>query len=1007
MKKLFLLLLAVIAIGISASAQTRTVRGTVVDENNEALAGVSVVPAGTNSGTSTDFDGNFTLTVGPNVKEITFSYVGYQPVTLPVRDKMNVTLNPTNELLNTLVVTGYGSARKMSSVVGSVAVVGEATFENVPTPTFIDALQGQVAGLNIFSNSGDPSSTDNTINVRGQNSINMSNTPLYILDGAPISSALFTTLNPSDIESVTVLKDAASMAIYGSRAANGVIVITSKRGRYEEQANVNIRATVGWSNAVQDNVTMMNSAQLIDLCGKADYALNPGAIAAWEQYGISTDWVKETFDGHAPTYNLEGTVSGGGEKMNYYISLSHMKQEGIIAQSGMRRETLRSSINGRVNNWFRTGLQLNLGYTDYQTNNEAGASGVYTTNPMVFARKAFPMDSPYYYTVETREDGSEYLNYGEKAMYMRWSGQWSPDWVNGNRSVKRNRLTINGSLYEEVTPITGLVLRAQQSVDAYEVRLNNLGFPKDAYYYTPWGTRISTGTANANGIVEGYNQQSFTRYYGFTYTNTAEYSFNVADKHDISVLVGEESRIEKSNAFGVFSSGQSDIRQMLLTQGTTVTTDDLSQSIVQETANSVFGQAHYSFDDRYFFSATVRHDGSSLFAPGNRWATFYSVGGMWNAKNEKFLQPLTWLNDLRVRVSYGTTGNTSIGNYAYFGLVGAYTNPYAGVSGLGIAQASNPDLTWETVRNFDFGVSFRLWDRISMEVDAYRKETVNMLMDIPYSFTTGFSSGSGNMGSMKNVGVDVDFRADIFKNRDWYVGARVNFNYNKNRITELIDGQDTYTLANYGLQYKVGHAYGEFYQVRYAGVDPQDGAPMWYDVNGNITKNYNEERDAVLIGKNRYAPWTGGFGVDARWKGLSLRVDFNWAAKKYMINNDRYFMENPYFIGQFNQMDTMENMWTTPGQITDIPGAAYSIQFDDHLVENASFLRMKTLGINYQFPKSITSKLGLNGLALNFTGRNLLTFTKFSGYDPEPGMNLVSFNYPNTRQYEFGIEVNF
>jgi hypothetical protein len=283
-----------------------------------------------------------------------------------------------------------------------------------------------------------------------------------------------------------------------------------------------------------------------------------------------------------------------------------------------------------------------------------------------------------------------------------------------------------------------------------------------------------------------------------------------------------------------------------------------------------------------------------------------------------------------------------------------------------------------------------------------------MLMDIPYSYTTGFGSGDGNIGSMTNKGVDIDIDVNIMKTKDFRWDFKANFNYNKNEITELFAGRDEYIIANTGLKLQVGKPYGEFYVVRYAGVDSRDGKPMWYDKDGNLTKVYNEERDAVFVGKQRYAPYSGGFGTSATWKGLMVSVDFAWQAKKYMTNNDNYFTKNANMGTSYNQTTDMLNVWTKPGDVTDIPAYGEEIQFDSHLLENASFLRLKNVTIQYTLPKKwMDYTRVLKGARIYAIGRNLLTFTKFSGYDPEPDINLVKFNYPNTRQFVIGAELTF
>lgn len=434
---------------------------------------------------------------------------------------------------------------------------------------------------------------------------------------------------------------------------------------------------------------------------------------------------------------------------------------------------------------------------------------------------------------------------------------------------------------------------------------------------------------------------------------------------------------------------------------------DISSSTVESVFNSYFTTLSYNYNSKYFLDLSFRRDGSSKFSPDGRWANFYSVGGMWNAKKENFLSDVDWLNELSLKVSYGTTGNSSIGDYSYFGLIASGGN-YNGNASLGIAQPSNKDLTWETVSAANIGLNFRIFDRLSVEAEYYHKKTSDMLMEIPYSFTTGYGAGNGNIGAMVNKGVDVSATIDLIKTKDFFWNFRANFNYNKNEITELFNGRDEYALPNYGLMYKVGHSVGELYFVKSAGVDPRDGKPMWYDKDGNKTKKFNEERDAVLLGKDRYAPWTGGFGTQMMWKGLRLSADFAWAAKKYMISNDRYFLENPGMATQFNQSTAMLNMWTTPGQITDIPKVGEAIEFDDHLVENASFMRLKNVTVQYQFPEKWLRYTGfVEGFNIFFTGRNLWTITNFSGYDPEPDSNLVKFGYPNTKQYVFGVELTF
>ena len=997
MKRKLMLLLACLFVGIGlVTAQNQKVTGVVIsEEDGQPVIGASVLVKGTQIGVVTGIDGDFTLTNVPSsAKTLVISFVGMESQEVAIRPHMKIVLASDAALLDEVIITGYGSAKKVGSVVGSVSSVNNKRLEKNVTANFTDALAGQVSGLSVLQGSGDPSKSA-SIRLRGVSSLNASVTPLFILDGAPISSSLFNTLNPGDIESITVLKDAASTSIYGSRAANGVIVITSKKGKYAQKANVMLRAQYGFSKMVSDKLDMMNSEQYIEYRDKIGAPVSQEIKDLVSKYGIDTDWRKEIFDSSAPTYTLDATVSGGGENMSYYLSLNHHDQQGIMEQSGMRRESIRFNLNAKINNWFKVGLQSNLGFTKYEMNSESEATdGIYVANPAAFARFAFPFNTFNEYTID--DNGN--LTWGERSKRLHYGQTWStPDWVNKNRKNYRRNVMGNINLFEELTPIKGLTLRAQQAMDGYDYTYTARNLPYDAVT-TAFGDKIAARTGSVS--------RSFSRYYQFTYTNTAEYKFSI-DKHFATILLGQEAIVSKTEGFGATATGHPDVRQMKLNQGTTVGMSNLSESESEKVFNSYFANGSYNYDNKYYADLTIRRDGSSLFAPDHRWSTFYSVGAKWDIKKENFMKSVKWVNELSLRASYGTTGNSGIDNYAYFGLINSGSNTYNGEGTLGISQASNYDLTWETVKATNIGVAFRLFDRVSIEADYYNKKTEDMLLEIPYSYTTGFGTGWGNVGSMVNRGIDLDVKVDVMKSKDFYWGVKAAFNYNHNEITELFDGRDEFAMPNYGLMYKIGHDAGELYQVRYVGVDPRDGKQMWLDKNDNLTKVYNEEQDAVLIGKSRFAPYTGGFGTELTWKGFSFNADFSFALKKYMISNDNYFLENANQSLSVNQTTEMLNIWTKPGDITNIPKLGEAIQFDSHLVENASFLRLKNITIQYALPQSLLKKTSLSRVNFFAIGRNLLTWTKYRGYDPEPDSNLVKFNYPNTRQYVLGVEVSF
>lgn len=992
-----------------ALAQTK-VTGTVVSsEDNEPVIGASVKVVGTKVGVATDIDGKFSLVVSKANAELEISSIGMVTKRVKASANMQVVLDPDNQTLSQVVVTGYGAAKKVGAVVGAIGTVGSEKLGKITTPNFTDALAGQVSGLSVLSAGGDPSQTA-TIRLRGVNFLQTSNQPLFILDGAPISSTFFSTLNPDDIANITVLKDAASTSIYGARAANGVILITSKQGRYNESAQVSVKAQFGISTPTSDGAEMMNSEQYIQFRDLIGQPVSDEIRNLVSKYGLSTDWYKETLSDNAPTYDINATMQGGSQTVNYYLSYNHHKQQGLIDKSAMQRSTLNARINARLNKYFKVGFTSNFGVHDFEQNAVwAAANGseshVYTNDPLVYTRKALPFDVPYYYTID--DNGN--LIKGDRAAYLHYSRMNSIWFDNSHRAAFRKRITLNMSLNEVLTPIEGLTLTAQQSLFGYHETLDNRYVPWMSFE-TPMGDLVGSRDRKTGALVNntGAVQNRLSSYYQYNLTHTAEYRKNFGD-HYVNILFGEETRIQRSNLFGAFADGQTDARRLTMSAAINVAVSDLEDSQSEVVANSVFGSAEYNYKEKYYAYGSLRRDGSSKFAPNHRWGTFWSLGAKWDAKKESFLSEVDWLNDLTLSVNYGTTGSDAgPGSYGYFGLLGT-GGLYNGEGSIGIAQAGNYELTWEKVGKLNIGLTARVFDRFNIDFNYYRNKSTDMIMDIPYSFTTGFSSGIGNVGSMVNKGFELDLQVDVLKNRNFNWTVKANVGYNKNEITELFGGRDSYTVQNTGVRYEKGRSYGEFYLPRRAGVDPRDGAPMWYDKDGNLTKIFSVENCTVWTGKNKYAPWIGGFGTNFTWKGLSLIADFSWQSGKYLLVNDGVFTANPKNATSWNQQTKMLNIWTHPGQVTDIPAAQYEVGvLDDALLQNASFLRMKTLSLQYEFPKKwMAATRYIKGFKVFGIARNLFTITPFNGYDPEPDTNLVHFNYPNTRQFVMGAEVTF
>ena len=968
-----------------------TVTGNVTDATTgEPVPFASIQVKGTRTGGNADMDGQYSIQVPSNAVLI-FSAVGYLDTEVPVsgQNKHNVALKSDVESLEGTIVIGYGSGQKIGNVVGSVTTVSASELSDRPSANMADALQGKVAGLQIFNTSGEPQSSV-SLQLRGTSSLNLSTAPLYILDGVPVSSSVFSSISSQDIESISVLKDASSTAIYGSRAANGVIFITTKKGKKGERPSVSLRAQYGVSMLTNYNMDMMNSEQLIrfeEMCIpslKTDpaYQAKKAFILGND---INFDWTDYLFNDAAPIFQADASLRGATENTNYYVSLGYYSEDGTSkVNSGVDRVTLRSNIDTQITKWLKFGTNLSLSFAKYQTI----VTGWYTQSPILQAVTGLPYYTPY--ELIYNEDGT--LSYGD----VQWIYPFQGQMIDLNEYYKyntndRQEARVMGQTYFQLTPVKGLTIRAAQAVDAFDYTNESINKPS----YTPFSAR-------------GRNSQAFQRYYQLSSTNTIEYKNDINKKHFFTGLLGHESLYKQEKTFNATGTGLTDDR--LTEFGTTTAISTWGGGKIESAFNSFFANFNYNYDGRYFVDASVRTDGSSLFGKNHRYATFYSVGAMWKVKRENFMQDVSWIDDLNLNVSYGTTGNSGLsGWYQSLGLVG--TGPkYNGLGGWGLSQVPNADLTWETVGTLNVSLSGRVFDRLTFGVEFYDKASSNLLMELPYSGTTGHSGGWGNIAAMNNRGVDIELSLDLIHTRNVYWGITANVNYNKNQITKLYQGLDELAFPNYSLKYQVGKSSSLLYVPIRAGVDPADGSPMWYDLNGNLTKTYSDDLMQFWEGHDTVAPWSGGFSTNFSWKGLGFNADFSWIGDRYIFLNERYYTMNPANLLFQNNFETkMLDMWTTPGQVTDIPKYGTQFYHDTSRFSNASFLRLKNVSVSYDIPKKLIQKTGfMQGFKVYVTGRNLLTVTGFEGYDPEVGAsNATTGLYPNSRQIVFGAEIVF
>lgn len=955
-------------------AQQREIKGTVTDATDKSgLPGVTVIVKGAAAqGTATDIDGNYKMKVSDN-DILVFSFIGMKSQEIAVKGKtvINVALVSDSEQLDDVIVMGY-TTRKKGTVSGAVTTIKEGALK-VPVVSFDQALQGQVPGMSVMTSSGAPGATS-SVRIRGVNSISAGTDPLYIMDGVSITSGDFSAINPNDIESVTVLKDATSTSIYGARAANGVIVITTKRGKVGEKGRVTYSGKFAFSRLALGDWDMMNSTEKLNYEEKIGIR-EAGNYNREELEKVSTDWRDVLYNDNAPMMSHDLTISGAGDKSNYYISLGYLTQEGTSISSKLERYNLRVNVEARPLNWLKTGVNTTLGYTKQNTPQSGGNSphnpgfAVYTLNP-------------YYnpYNADGTISDLEFLeNYG------------AVNPLATERGIKQDKNTIKmvASVYLEAKPIPTLTLKSQLGVEGYDYRGTQKVSPKLA-------------VQNGNGSVS----ETFERNTNLTMTNLVTYINTFDEKHNLTALLGQEAVTTTFGSFGASGQGYTDHRLMLL--GSTVAPEVSGGSVSRAHFLSFFARGEYNYDYKYFLDVSLRKDGSSRFGKNNKWAGFWSVGFMWDVKKETFMNNIAPITALQASFNIGTSGNSSIDDYAHLALM-APGPMYNGEGGFGASALGNPALTWEKILSYNIGVNIGLFDRVRVNAEYYKKKTGDMLMSVPVSMISGLSAGWQNIGKMENSGVELDINVDVIRTKEFNWNIATNFAYNKNRVTELYNGKDEYIMANTGMKLTVGSDMGAYYTPRYAGVDPLNGDALWYTKEGNITNTFSDDH-SVLLDKSRYAPWTGGFTNTLSYKGVSVQAFFSWMQGRYMTNNTRFFTESNGQFTQMNQSRKMLNAWNENNRYTEVPKYGNFMQFDDRLLEDASFMRLKNLTVAWDLPQGWLAngtKNVLSGVRLYVQGQNLFTWTNYTGLDPEVDTNVQLGNYPNAKTYLFGIDISF
>lgn len=952
-----------------------TVKGTVSSaDTEENLAGVSVT-AGT-SGTSTSIDGSYSVSVSPGAT-ITFSHPEFQTQQFVVPAGAEqimriVRLEPDAQRIDDVVVIAYGE-RKKGTVAGSVATVKAGKLNDTPTASFDQALQGQATGLMVLSNTGEPSAAA-TFQIRGINSINSGTSPLFILDGMPISSSDFNAISPSDIESISILKDASSTSIYGARAANGVIVITTKRGSGQNnKAQIVYRMQLGFSQLAHGNWNLMDTPERIQ------YEKEVGLSAGQDYEKLSrtnVNWLNEVFNSFAPLQSYELQVSGSNNTSNYFVSGGYYNQQGTTNDSNFSRYNFRTNMDTRASNWLKIGTSTMLAYEEYS---ESMAGSYALNTPISATRFMLPYWNPY------KADGS-LTSINDNT--WEGTGQNPLEWVKNNPYYTKKYKVIS-NLSATATITKGLTFRTLLGVDFSHIAVSSKSYPS----YKANSKQGSASRSSGDGL-------------NLTITNTLNYVFNKQGGHSFNFMVGQEGIDYRSESFNVTTTGQKNDLLTSLSTGTRARSWNSSSTTYSYL--SFFGRGEYNYKNRFYADFSLRTDASSRFGKDGRWAGFWSAAFMWDARNEKFLSGAKWLTMAQVAVSTGTTGNSSIPNYDHLALVTGNVN-YLGQAGLTPYSKGNENLKWEKIWASNIALHLGFWNRVNLDVEFYNKLTTNMLMATPVSYSTDDSGFRwDNVGGMVNRGIEVNVNADVIRAKGFTWNVNANASYNRNKITELYNGIDEYVNSTSGTRLAVGHSHGEFFMNRFAGVNPANGDALWYTKDGERINEFRES-DKVMLGKSSIAPWMGGFGTSLNYKGITLSAQFSWVADRWMINNDRLFEEGGGLYDAYNQSKRMlYDRWKQPGDVTDVPRHGITPQIDTHLLEDASFLRLKNVSLSYSLPPELLSKTGfLYGTRIYFQAQNLLTFTKFTGLDPESSSNVYKAEYPMSRQFTLGLELTF
>ncbi|MDR0977291.1 MAG: TonB-dependent receptor [Prevotellaceae bacterium] len=996
---------------LCAQVSTSAVSGVVVDAlDGTPVIGASVLVQGTSTGSPTNVDGQFSFHVDRFPVTLVVSYIGYKKQEVKVTSAMplTITLQEDSEMLDDVVITGYQTFKK-SAYAGSASQVKANKIADIPALSFTELLQGNATGVQFTSSSGQPGAAT-SLRIRGMGSFNASKSPLFVIDGVAVRSGdvdglstksgldIMSTISNDDIESVNIIKDAAAASLYGSRAANGVIIITTKKGK-KGKAQVSLKADWGSSDYAMEYRPIMNGEQRRAYIYDALYR---GQIAKNKSEADATAYADKKIDDYAPEpwcgyvnwddilfrkgghQNYEASVSGGSDKFTYYTSLSYTNQQGITTQSGLER------ISGRVNAEFQATDHLKLGANLLfsTVNQDANPEGTDYTSPFYSSRNAVVPSDPVY-----NEDGSwnrKFIRNEDRNPALSQAYDYRRQYI---------KRTFN-TLFAEYEFIRDLKFRTTLSYDYNTTKSKSWSDP-----------RTSNGK-DTNGGMEG----RFREYKKLVWKNQLSYATTIARDHNLDALIGYE--IDDASSDYVYAYG---------TNFAVAGKNSLSNSVKPESVGgypgtqrivSYLAVANYNYLHRYYLGGSYRIDGTSRLHRDSRWGNFWSVSGAWRAIDEAFMEPARgWLNELKLRMSYGVNGTLPSDTFGFMGL-SSLTDGYMGDPAISPKQIANYDLSWETNYAFNVGIDFGFIDRLTGSVEFYTRTTKNLLMDMPISRTTGFSSYLKNIGEVVNRGVEFELTSANFRTKDFEWSTTFNISHNANRVAKLSD--QTRILSGNKI-HTIGKPYNTYYLIEFAGINPETGAPQFYtndtDEHGNLIKEVTEDNakaKQIVVDKHAEPVVIGGLSNKFRIKWFDLSFLFSYQFGGYSFDTWAQKTEHGGKDLKANIPTYYAESWKKPGDVTNYevfiesPKVAMHNVTTTRRLHSSDFIRLKTLTLGFNLPAAWTRTAGLSNVRLYASANNLLTWAAYNYYDPEAvdSNGGAVWGTPPLRTVTFGVSIN-